>query len=743
MSATQLRSNTSRWQQWGMVLVILAGSSAPLAAGIQEINYHQSQLLALYPQEAGDERERITVDYIQTFLEREEIRYEIEDHSKNSGLLSFSKNIYVSLAGTRPERLIIALTLNSSSINVAIGLELIRHWHHNPPPVGLLFAFLGDEGENGQYRGNGSMLLFSDSRRTKSIALIHLNIAESRQYFSLDIGGEEELTSAWMLSDIRRSLIESTLRLYQPPLYAAIIRNQRFIPLREEEQLSLPIMAMRHDIPALSLVSRSRESIPLFGKQNRLISSEEYFNLMLTLVDTIAIREDRSWEVNYIILPNFSNIIVMGEPILLIFLLIFFALTAAGLTYRARTTRIRYVRLLKRYWWNMLMVLSALYLSLVGANWLLVAIDSLHAVENIWGYRPFFFVLSMVLLADILFLLLQKTVISKSPIPIGRYYSIAALLSAILGLLIISSIALAYSVIILWIAFCTLIFLLIRVRIAKIVVCSVSLGLPIVFLLVLLFQPEYQFGNFYLYTPFFISIPVTLTIAPIYFMILRLRRIWRFQPTWYLRLGIPGLLLICCIGYILIISPFSSDNPQPIMVKERLEFPSSRHSLVINSPARFRNVDLLYGNRRIQLHGTHIQEYISRNGEFPIKVSHELQRIANSTLHSFRIESRHIISWVAIRIQAPLPLRISESVYPFRSMEGGRIHTVQIGQQPPLPLFIEFYTDGEISFTAEFEIGFKEPLASITIVPREVNGPRHPFLLVTESQATIVYNVEL
>ncbi len=731
----------SRWQQWGMMLVILAGSSAPLAAGIQEINYHQSQLLALYPQEAGDEREGITVDYIRTFLEREEIRYKIEDLSQKSDRLSFSKNVYIPIAGESPERLIIAITLNNSSINVAIGLELIRHWHLNPPPVELLFVFLGDEAENEQYRGNGAVVLFSDSRRTKGIALIHLNIAESRQYFSLDIGGREQLTPAWMLSDIRQSLIESALQLYQPPLYAAIIRNQRFTPLRERKQISLPIVAMRQAIPAFSVVSR--EANPLLGGQNRLISPEEYSNLMFALVDGIASREDRPWEGNYIILPSFFNIIVVGEPILLIFLLTFFAITAAGLGYQARTTRARYVRLVKHYWWDIPLILITLYLSLVGANWLLLAIDLLHAVDNIWGYHPFLFVLSMIILADILFLLLQKAIISKSPIPIGRYYSIAALLSAILGLLIISSITLAYSVIILWVAFCTLIFLLTPLRIGKIVACAASLGLPIVFLLVLFFQTEYQFGISSLHTPFFISIPVALTITPIYFMILRLRRIRRSQPVWYLRLVIPGILLIGSIGYILTVSPFDSDNPQPIMVEERLGFPSSQHSLIIHSPARLRNVDLLYGDQRIQLYGTQIQEYLTHNGEFPIKVSHELQRGANSTLHSFRIESSHVISWVTVRIHSRLPLRISESIYPFRSMENGRIHTVQIGQQPPLPLFIEFYTDRAIPLTAEFEIGLKEPLASINIVPREVNGPLHPFLLVTDSRATIMYNVEL
>ena len=711
-----------------------------MMAHATDINYHQSQLAALYPQEAGSKNEKITVDYILAFLQRESIRYEMEDLSRSQGIHSFFRNIYVRIDGVNTEMLTVAISLNTSSSNIAIGLELIRYYHMRRPPLSLQFVFLGDEKQADRYTGTGTALLLSDSRRANSIAVIHLDIAQSIQYFSLDIGDVQNLAPGWMLTDLYQSLSESPLSLYLPPLYATVIRNQQFTVLKNRQPQSLPATVMRQGIPALSLIAPLAGPNLLFRDRTALVSLQEYFDLLTSFIDVTAQRNDRSWDSNYIIIPWFSNIFVLGEFGLLMLLLIFLAGAAVGVVYRTRTAHVRYLRLVRRYWWNIPLVFGTLYILLVVSSYLLLMMGTLHAVDAIWSYRPLFFIFSMIVLTDLLFQIVQKNIMTKSPIPIGRYYSIAALLTAVLGILIISSINLAYSVVILWIALCTLLFSLARVITLKLILLVFSFVVPIIFFVVLLLQIDTQSGEYSVYTPLLISVPIALMINPFYFMMLRIRRVRRVAPSWRLRLGIPALLLSISLGYILVTSPFSTNRPQPIFVEELIEMPAARRSLSVRSPARFGYIDLLYGERRIHLENSDSAYQVALTGNSPVNIQYDSLEIDNSLFHSFEIISPQAISLVVMTIYSNTPFHLSDSIYPVHSLSNNS-SIIQIGHNPPSPLLINFYTE-RVSLTVEFEISLKDSLVPIRVISDNGNALAYPVSLMTDTRVKLIYDIE-
>ena len=703
--------------------------------------YHHSQLVALYPQEAGSQNEKIVIDYIVSVLRSSQVEYEVEDYTRGREWHSFSHNIYVNLIGASPETLTVAVTYNTSSLNIALALALIEHYREHTPPIGIQFVFLGDEIDRGRYTGVGTRLYLSNSRRAHSVAVVHLDVSESTRYVSLDIGDGEWLTPAWMLQDIRRALSEGALALRLPFMRATTLRNQTLAGLSTEKEGSLPATVMEAGVPAVSIVSF--EGAPLeTPTPETLLSIEEYFVLMTTIVTTVAERGERGWDSNYIVLPWILNSIVIEETPLLILLISLFIGVALFMVYRTRFIHTRYIQLLKKHWWNTPVMLLIIYLSVVLASVVVRLATLLHPVDEIWRYRTLWCVALAALVAYFFFRLAHRVIIARTKRLIGRYSSVSAILISLTGTLVISSINLAYSVVMIWVTLCSLIFMLLSTRNGKMVVALVSTLAPLLFVAALLSRPDTHTGEAFFYSPFSTGVLVMLIVAPVYYMFRRLYLIQRFRIPSVLRVKVPVLLLVVVGGFLRVTHPFDAEYPQPIYVEERIQDIPYRHSLQVRSPARFGDVDLVYGNERIRLEKQRTLQQVGLAGISPVTIEHISLDTNDLNFHSFEIVSERDIASLDIGVASNSGLQVDGSTYPITTLYNGLQHVIHVGNNPPVPLVIEFYTDRSADFSIRFEAHLREPLMPIGASFKGVDTTDPPVALTTDTQVIITLDIE-
>ncbi|MFP4365413.1 MAG: hypothetical protein ACLFR1_16235, partial [Spirochaetia bacterium] len=109
---------------------------------------------SFYPRLEGTQGERDTIAYITQQLDNDNIDYELQDIQIPRQIHSFSQNIIVRMEGTSRDTLLYLIPMNhpegvsqnqDGSVNIAIGLSIIKELAHSALDYSVEVVFLGAE----------------------------------------------------------------------------------------------------------------------------------------------------------------------------------------------------------------------------------------------------------------------------------------------------------------------------------------------------------------------------------------------------------------------------------------------------------------------------------------------------------------------------------------------------------------------------------------------------------------------
>ena len=715
-----------------VILVAQNGICAPPEGFATTVIELDRAISAFHPRAEGSRGEKEVIEFITTTLSEGDIDYTTSDFSGMTGAHSFSQSISAFLRGHLPDELIIVAPLNHSeeaisgkdgSLNLALALALALHLKEIVLPVSLRFLFLGAElGEEPSYPMGSQQFLDSFFPEAPSVALYLFY--EDFPVRTLIRTGDRNHVSPYWLTERCSSAMDNAGHYY-------LVRgneNQFYrLGITENPAPILPYLA--NDYPALSL--HGSEGVLPMEERGRW--SESFFNFISGFVYAGEGGFPTAWDRHYLFFQAKSFSLIIREGIYIILIIV--VLVAMVLYPLAFPDRIkRYTRSVARSFWFLPFLLALVFGLLILGTLFVDAIARIKGSPDGWQSRAFPFFALKISTAIFVFALMYRF-IRRIPFPRrGRFYSSAALLVLFLDILILGAgnISLAYYTV--WACIWTFLFTLFRWRWAKIVCILVS---PFWFLKAaydVFTLPAFEVAEQMLLSRISGNLVITFVLFPFLLLLIRIDFMFRHPTQKTRRIFISAVfsvLGVICVGlstYLLFYSPYSQDNPQPVVVTEEMDFSRNEASIVVQGSGRLGAIEISGPYADLDF-STKERQYASPMRMDPSLLTTEesIVKFLGRKRITVTIEPIGIPTIIGFTIRSSEEIVIYDSNFPF-SFQEPKHATIHIGRYPPVPLIVEFTIPESQRGSSEISVRYSNPPTDLILRGRNISFGREMIL---------------
>ncbi|WP_455383160.1 hypothetical protein [Salinispira pacifica] len=755
-----------------LILIVTASvlfSRSFAESGPAQARELQNRIESFYPRLEGSSGGLATIRFVESSLKEAGISYSTRSFSGFEASHSFSRVISVTIAGERPDTLIIAVPLNHSlyadrgdagAAGIAAGIVLARALSEERPPLTVRILFLGADipllsdqqplpGTGMRSYPLGSRLFLQNYFPESPVALLYLDIGSAGGSLAIRPGGGSLLAPAWLV----RGAVEAA----QEAGMDFTLSDNRILSFRlgRSEYWSPITPYLVQGIPALLLSTSEQDGraqlLPDVAAPNEAAvaetsdsaSIELWYRKLFALVDRF-LSDHRSglstdWDHHYLIINAGGTVLFYGERATLAILMVVIGLTLAyGVARRRRL--IRYARTVVRNFWNLPLLAGVVFLFLLASTLLVGGFLSLRDFPSLWEHYPILFfawkIALSLFLSTLAFRLLRRLPVSRN----GSFYSAAALFFLFLDVVISALINLSFVTYFLFAFVVCFLFTVTRIRWLKLLLLLASPLLLLKAAWDALTAPELQLVHDMLLSPVrgnlllaFVTLPFLLMVIRMDFLVRHPVR-GRTSFATLLAMAATGASTVVLALFLLTEHPFDSQSPQPVTVIQHVDADSGKETLTLTSPAPLGNLSFLYGDRDIALSNAGRSRTLSiGEGGHLLEVSRSVHAFLGREQTTLTVRpgaglSRSMQLYrVAVALESPEPLVMYDSGFPFSYSDANRRVDLHIGVNPPSPLRVDYTLPAGKSPEAVVTAGFLN--LPVPCLPRSAN---YAFNLRTE-----------
>jgi len=547
------------------------------------------------PRPEGSAAEKELLSMIDSRLRREGLSPAAFDFRSADFAHAFSSCLRVDLPGTSPDRLIIAVPVDSppnapagtnGSINVALALDLISRVNGTIQPLSLTILFLGAEAGDTPEYPLGSTLFLRDFRPDYRAAVLYLNLRDESSGVVVMAGGRGTVTPYWLVERCVDALRGAGIHFELPGDQTQLFR------MGTTDQRTLVEPYLLAGYPAVGLESTGPSASPDASTDAAGAASLSRFLDAFLAAGSAGVPE--GWDRHYLLLQAAGTSVILGEKTYVVVLLA--VLSASFLYALLFLGRLRkYLRTLSRNAPILVPLAVLTFLFLAVGTYALQGILSLRGFPRAWTYDPLAFLALKIGVALFLYAALYN-LLRRFPVPRnGSFYSAAAILFLVLDIVVVSVLNISFAWYFLWAFVFVLLSALAPNRWAKL-----ALFLPAPFwgvqgIVSVFLAPALPFCRFLLLSPLWGNLLVAAACLPFVLVLLRLGLIFPGRGILRRRrreLALAGLLLGGCAALtvrLVTFTPFSASNPQPLTATQTIEVDAAGATtstrLAIQSPA--------------------------------------------------------------------------------------------------------------------------------------------------------------
>ncbi|MFW6355513.1 MAG: hypothetical protein ACOC2Y_02225 [Spirochaetota bacterium] len=660
---------------------------------------HAEAVRATFPRPEASPGEAALVDYVMDVCERHGLRASVLDFSESDRGHSFSRVIEVVVPGDLPGTVMLVAPINhpdgvsadedrSASVAAALAVmeaaarESEADTSARAHPT-YRFLFPGAEyGDDPEYP-RGSRRFLSDYFAEEPHALLYLDV--TRLPISIASGGEGSVSPAWLLRDVVDAAWETGIT----PRVLASLNQLHRVGISDAPGRLEPYLM--DGIPAIYLSSGEDGLTPPEVSEVAVRLAQ----MTTTWAEAYRAGVPDRWDRHYLYFQLGRRQIVIHEGVYIVALLVVLASTLLySLLFHRRF--VRYLRTIWRNLWNVPVLFLLVFGFLTAGTYLLELSLFLRGFPTIWHHYPGAYFAFKITFSFFLFSvaaqLLRHLPLSKN----GSFYSAAALFVLFVDIILFSALSLSFSYYFVWAYVWAFFFSVLRFRGLKAAVFALAPFFIIRVAVEVLRIPELRLAEALLLSSTG-DLLLSFVILPFLLMFIRLDYLIRHpvkgKRSFALRLAsvVSGALLIGMVVFVVMSSPYSPANPQPIEAVERVDYPELERSLELSSPAPLGELQLLFAgeqreidvsDRRYELTSNLLPDVLSVRLTYEDFLDRDRGRLV--------IDAPQPIEELSISFSSGEPMVLYDVSFPFAIAPDQRTAEVYVGKRPPLPLVVDF-----------------------------------------------------
>ena len=639
----------------------------------------------------GTQGERDAFNAAAEYLDSLGISYSRRSLGESARGHSFSEVLTAVVPGLSADRFILSSPMESGGYSTTLLLEAASRLAADTPMHTVELNFLGGERGETPFHPYGSRLAAADVENSSRAFALYIDAREVPETWRLGIGGKGVITPFPLIRGLLK-VMENTGIPHR--IRAADIHLARLGLQDDAGPLSVWLEA---GIPGIALEGSG--TMPLSAREGRI---DRMVRAVLELDKSIE-RIPADWENTYAYIRPFEAVpgIFVGELTYAAGLLILSALLLIIVLAQSRRVRLNFRRFAP-FWWTLPLLFFMVFLFLFLVVLFIEGTGLLADFPTLWTYAPGIFVFFKITLAvsiSLIFILIARGL----PLPrTPNFYSYSAVITAGVFTLVSSALDITLTSYAIWANLALLLFTVSRNLRLKSFFLILGLLPYAAWLGVILSQPYTAVLEFLLLSRIAGSLVLTLILLPFVLGITSLNYLQSRKNPVRSRFISHTVILICSLSavvtlfWILRLTPYGPENPQPVTLEDRIDTVRGERRLLLSSPGPVGRAELLLEGSAYPL------EDIGRRAE--------IRTPLNRTPLEIRGDSRGFLGRRTIGVlitgeadpeQLNLQLRSAESFtihdadMPFEIASSGAAAEIFVGRNPPLPFEFEFTVNGE------------------------------------------------
>jgi hypothetical protein len=652
-----------------------------------------SYFTSLYPRLEGSKEEKAAYLYIKKRLEADHISYTEHSLGGLRDAHSFSSSIIVDLPGRLPDTLNIVIPLDhhaakahdqDGSINIALGLALVREFEPRQLETGMRILFLGAEFSGPEGKQLGTRQFLTDFFPEEPQAFLYLSMEGISDELLLRGGGEGIVAPYWFVERTIDALEESGL-------------SYRFKESENQiHRLGMWHTATRIDpylqagYPGLTLEGKST---PEAQNSTRWVTS--FFTFFFSLLERSEKGFPNQWDRHYLYFNILGVPFSIGEGDYL-YLLLAVLLIPLGYPFFMSRRFSRYLRTFLRNFWDIPVLLLMVFLFLLIGTYGLRVLFLIRNFPDLWRHMPFISLLikgGLALLQFFLFFgLLKRLPFSRH----SAFYSSAALFLFMLAVTAIAFLDVTMTYSLLWAFGFSFLFTTISSRFGKSFCLLLSTLLVGKTFYDVFSEQAMTVIEFLLLSPFWGNLFLALLIIPFLLMIIRLDFLFRHPTLMQQKIILRNAGIIASsatligILYLFGFSPYSASEPQPVEVIEKIDGNEGIRLVQVQSDAPIEALMLAgAGSPQSIIEGVRQSSFESPIHEELIQTEIERESFLDRERFLIKLSARVSPEQIRLQFRGRGEFLVYDVNFPYTLDADRQSAEIHIGRNPPLPLTVD------------------------------------------------------
>lgn len=639
----------------------------------------------LFPRPEGSTNNIETMQLISEKLDGFNVKYTEVNFNETEGYHSFSSYIEVDILGVIEDS-IISLVPVEGSYAIAAALSLIEHYNIEKPELSLKFIFIGTEESSLRHQGTRNFL--EHYYQETPASFIYLNLTGTPKSIRVIPGADGECSPFL--------LFKSTTDALKTALIPYMYSNTESILFRLSaagtESMIKPYLSEGYPAIELTVWESVEDDFEAAIKAEQLIIF--FDNLQSSFRGGLP----SDWDSHYIF--------GIGEQqYLLIYILILTSLMIYPIFRRRHFGW--YMHTLIKNIWSPPLLFGFIFVFLSISSILLTFLLNNIGFEELWKYNPgivfLFKITNSLLMYSLVFKLIKRLPFSKR----GSFYSISAILFLVIELFILTMINLSLSFFALWPLLFIFLFTIFRRPLIKLLMLLLSTILIAFSLFEIFTLPALPVLQLITISPIQGDLLLALMLMPFILSTIRLemlsppsRRITRILPIIFAAISL-GLFVL-----IIIYSPFSETNPQPVLLTEIINDSSDNKEISITSPKKIEGLVF-------EQMASDLAHPSNENDEITIEVND--RSFLNRKIVNISLGFEEIPEQVKISLYSDEALTLYESNFPAEWLPGQNRLRIFIGKNPAIPIKLSLTLNKEAEINLEAEAEYPQHIDNIII----------------------------
>jgi hypothetical protein len=661
------------------------------AGVLRELTFFSS----LYPRTEGSPGEQRAIDHITERLSVLGIPYTRQSFQDLEGAHSFSSSIEVSIPGAIQDELLFIVPLDhpdgaaadaDGSINLALALGIIEAMKGKTPPISVRFLFLG--GEFGTDAGYpiGTKQFLSEFYPDYAVSALYVDFESIPNRTNITSGGTRIVAPYWLINRCTTAMDSGGL----------------FYLERGNENQIFRLGLISHPPEIDPYLQAGYPSLELSGIGGTLSpdrdaewvgSFEQFFASFLA---QNASGFPTSWDRHYLFFQaRFFSFILTEPQYIFVVIAVLALLLAYPIIYTDRFYR--YIRTIGRNIFSIPLLLLVVFLFLLAGTFLVQGIFLVRNFPDLWRQAPLLFFACKITAALFLFALLYRFLAVLPFSRNGRFYSAGAILVFVVDSIVLGLFDFSLAYYFVWALAWSVLFSLVPSRLLKTAFLLISTAFLVKAGVDVFTLPALDVVRVLLLSKIKGNLVIALILLPFLFMIIRLDLMFR-HPAKNRAIAIVraldtilGLGALSLVVVLIRFAPFGPGSPQPIVAEETVNVNANVRVVTVTSPAPLGKLAVDAGTERFAI--------ATRARRFRMNVPGSESLLSTDVQAASFLDRKQIdltVDPVGTPIRASVTLTskneiiIFDANFPFSYNPGSTTAEIHIGQNPPVPLDVQF-----------------------------------------------------